>query len=65
MKDDLSKNRYFKMNWSGLDVVMEYWVDLVSTHGKMGEKYTFWAFFGNLYQYTLNLYRYNLGYGRF
>ena len=28
MKDDLSKNRDFKMNWSGLDVFMEYWVDL-------------------------------------
>ena len=28
MKDDLSKNRDFKMNWNGLDVFMEYWVDL-------------------------------------
>ena len=28
MKDDLSKNRDFKMNWSGLDVFMEHWVDL-------------------------------------
>ena len=37
----------------------------VSTHGKMGEKYTFWAFFGDMYRYTLNLYRYSLGSGRF
>ena len=34
-------------------------------YGKMGEKYTFWAFFGDLYRYTLNLYRYSLGSGRF
>ena len=32
---------------------------------KNGEIYHFWAFSGDLYQYTLNLYRYNLGSGRF
>ena len=34
-------------------------------YGKMGEKYTFWAFFGDMYQYTLNMYRYSLGSGHF
>ena len=34
-------------------------------HGKMGEKYTFWAFFDDLYRYTLNLYQYSLGSGHF
>ena len=34
-------------------------------YGKMGEKHTFWAFFGDLYWYTLNLYRYSLGSGHF
>ena len=38
MKYDLSKNRYFKMNWSGLDVFMEYLVDLgINTWKKKGE----------------------------
>ena len=59
MKDDLSKNRDFKMNWSGLDVFMEHWVDLGIKTWKNGEKYTFWAFFGDLYGDTLNMYRYS------
>ena len=59
MKDDLSKNRDFKMNWSGLGVFMEHWVDLGIKTWKNGEKYTFWAFFDDLYRYTLNLYRYS------
>ena len=38
---------------------MEYRVDWVAKYGKMGEKLTFWAFSGNLYWYTLDLYRYS------
>ena len=38
MKDDLSKNRDFKMNWSGFDVFMEYWVDLGINIWKNGRK---------------------------
>ena len=38
MKDDLCKNRDFKMNWSGLDVFMEYWVDLGINTWKNGRK---------------------------
>ena len=44
---------------------MEYRVDWVAKYGKMGEKYPFWAFFGDMYRYTLNLYRYMLGFGCF
>ena len=37
-KYDLSKNRDFKMNWSGLEVFMECWVDLgINTWKKKGE----------------------------
>ena len=32
---------------------------------KNGEIYHFLAFFGDLYRYTLNLYRYSLGSGHF
>ena len=38
MKDDLSKNRDFKMNLSGFDVFMEYWVDLGINIWKNGRK---------------------------
>ena len=38
MKDDLSKNRDFKMNWSGLDMFMEHWVDLGINTWKNGRK---------------------------
>ena len=34
-------------------------------YGKMGEKHTLWAFFGDMYRYTLNMYRYMLGSGHF
>ena len=34
-------------------------------YGKMGEKHTFSAFFGDMYRYTLNMYRYSLGSGHF
>ena len=34
-------------------------------YGKMGEKHTFWVFFGDKYRYTLNMYRYSLGSGHF
>ena len=34
-------------------------------YGKMGEKHTFWEFFGDMYLYTLNMYRYSLGSGHF
>ena len=32
---------------------MEYRVDWVEKYGKMGEKYPFWAFSGDMYQYML------------
>ena len=32
---------------------------------KNGEIYHFWAFLGDLYRYTLDLYWYSLGSGRF
>ena len=38
MKDNLSKNREFKMNWSGIDGFMEYWVDLGINTWKNGRK---------------------------
>ena len=44
---------------------MKYRVDWVAKYGKMGEKHTFWAIFGDMYRYTLNLYQYILGFGRF
>ena len=34
-------------------------------YGKMKEKHTFWEFFGDMYRYTLNMYRYMLGSGNF
>ena len=58
MKDDLSKNRDFKMNWSGLDVFMEHWVDLGINTWKNGRKIHIMGIFDDLYRYTLNLYRY-------
>ena len=44
---------------------MEYRVDWVAKYGKIGEKQTFWAIFGDMYRYTLNMYRYMLGSGHF
>ena len=32
---------------------------------KNGRKHTFWAFSGDMYWYTLNMYRYILGSGHF
>ena len=46
MKDDLSKNRDFKMNWSGVDVFMEYWVDLGINIWKNGRKTHILGIFG-------------------
>ena len=46
MKDDLSKNRDFKMNWSGLDVFMEHWVDLGINIWKNGRKTHILGIFG-------------------
>ena len=40
-------------------------VDWVSKYGKMDEKHTFWAIFSDVYQYTLNMYRYTLCSGQF
>ena len=34
-------------------------------YGKIGQKHTFLAFFGDMYRYTLNMYRYMLGSGHF
>ena len=41
---------------------MDYRVEL---GGKMEEKQTIWALFGDMYWYTLNIYRYMLGSGHF
>ena len=46
MKDDFSKNRDFKMNWSGFDVFMEYWVDLGINIWKNGRKTHILGIFG-------------------
>ena len=46
MKDDLSKNRDFKMNWSGFDVFIEYWVDLGINIWKNGRKTHILGIFG-------------------
>ena len=40
-------------------------VDGVSKYGKMDEKHTFWEIFGDVYRYTLNMYRYTLCSGHF
>ena len=47
------------------DVCLKCRVDWISKHGKIGEKHTFWALFGDLYRYILSLYRYNFGSGHF
>ena len=40
---------------------MKYWVELgIKNMEKKGRKYTFWAFSGDMYRYTLNVYRYTL-----
>ena len=40
-------------------------VDWVSKYGKMDEKHTLWAIFGDVYQYTFNMYQYTLCSGHF
>ena len=65
MKEDLSIKEITRCIVNGFEVYMEYRVDWVAKYGKMGEKYPFWAFFGDMCRYTLNLYRYMLGFGRF
>ena len=40
-------------------------VNWVSKIWKNGRKYTFWAIFGDMYRYTLNMYWYMLGSGHF
>ena len=37
----------------------------VEKYGKMEEKHTIWALFGDMYWYTLNMYWYMLGSGHF
>ena len=37
----------------------------VEKYGKMEEKHTIWALFGDMYLYTLNMYWYMLGSGHF
>ena len=44
---------------------MEYWVDLGINIWKNGRKIPILGIFGDMYLYTLNLYRYMLGSGRF
>ena len=65
MKNELSRKEITRCIGNGFEVYMEYKVDWVAKYGKMGEKHTFWAIFGDMYRYTLNLYRYMLGSGRF
>ena len=45
MKDNLSKNREFKMNWSGFDVCMKYRVELSRKIWKNGRKTNILAIF--------------------
>ena len=65
MKEELSSKEVIRDIWNGFDVCLKCRVDWVSKYGKMGEKHTFWAIFGDMYWYTLNLYRYTLGSGHF
>ena len=65
MKDNLSRKEITRCIVNGFEVYMEYRVDWVAKYGKMGEKHTLWAIFGDKYRYTLNLYRYILGSGLF
>ena len=37
----------------------------MKVHEKKRRKYTVWAFPGDVYRYTLNMYRYTLGSGHF
>ena len=65
MKYNLSRKEITRCIVNGFEVYIKYGVDWVAKYGKMGEKYPFWAFFGDMYRYTLNLYRYMLGSGHF
>ena len=65
MKDELNRKEIPKGILNGFDVCLKGRVDWVSKYGEMGEKHTFWALFGDLYRYKLNLYRYNFGSGHF
>ena len=38
---------------------------MVENYGKMEEKQTIWALLGDMYRYTLKMYRYMLGSGHF
>ena len=40
-------------------------VDYVSKYENLDEKHTFWSIFGDVYRYTLNMYRYTLCSGLF
>ena len=53
MKDNLSRKEITRCLVNGFDVYMNYRVEL-------GQKHTIWALFGDMYQYTLNMYRYTL-----
>ena len=63
MKEELSSKEVIRDIWNGFDVYLKCKVDWVSNYGKMGEKHIFWEIFGDMYWYTLNLYRYTLGSG--
>ena len=65
MKDASSIKEITRCIGNGFEVYIEYRVDWVAKYGKIGEKHTFWAIFGDMYRYTLNLYWYMLGFGRF
>ena len=39
---------------------MKYLVELGIKNMEKGRKYSFWAFLGDMYRYTLNVYRYTL-----
>ena len=65
MKDNLSRKEVTREIWNGFDVCLKYRVNWVAKYGKMGGKHTFWAFFGDMFRYTLNMYRYMLGSGHF
>ena len=61
MIDNLSRKEVTREIWNGFDVCLEYRVGLGWKIWKNGRKIHIWAFFGDMYWYTLNMYRYSLG----
>ena len=67
MKEELSRKEVTREIWNGFDVCLKYRVELGSKVWKNVRKTHILSTFGfgDMYRYTLNLYRYTLGSGRF